>query len=179
MARRGVTTTAGTLPLDEQKQREIAEQFSTFLDRYAQEVPIRHDVVYGYKCLAMLHRQRGEQDGFKKYAANTVAAGRRLIREADQFPALRQHVPGTYYVLAELDYYCGNRSQALNGYVRAREAARKVLMSGDGADDRIERDVHATLAQSHRSIAQLLKLSDRVTALQEYENWRVASFASL
>jgi tetratricopeptide (TPR) repeat protein/tRNA A-37 threonylcarbamoyl transferase component Bud32 len=167
MARRGVPTTAGILPLDDKKRSEIAAQFNSFLGCYADEVPIRYDVVYGYMCLAMLHRENGEEEQFRKYAAKAVTAGERLIREADQFQMSRQHLATTSYDLATLDLYCGNKSQALEGYQRARHYANQLLKSGDAI---YEKDVHATLAKSHFGIAQLLKSSNRLTTLPEYES---------
>jgi tetratricopeptide (TPR) repeat protein len=169
MSLNGVETAQGTLPLSDSRRSEIVKGFTTFLDRYADEVPIRHDVVYGYDCLATLHRVRGEQDEFKKYVARAEAAGRRLIREADRFPALRQHLAGAYFRLALLDFHRGNRAQALVGLRRSSEAARQTLKSGGATDARVECDVHRTLAASHLRIAQVLKITDPAAALQEYE----------
>jgi tetratricopeptide (TPR) repeat protein len=169
MAVNGVETADGTLPVSDRRRNEIVMGFSTFLDRYANEVPIRYPVVCGYNCLATLHRVRGEQDGYKKYAAKMEDAGRRLIREADRFPALRQHLAETLFRLALLDFYRGNTAQALAGFRRSAEAARETLVSGVTTDERIERDVYVTLAFSHRNIGQLLKSTDPGVALQECE----------
>jgi serine/threonine protein kinase/tetratricopeptide (TPR) repeat protein len=169
MALNGVETAARTLPLSDSRRSEIGKGFASFLDRYTDEVPIRHDVVYGYNCLATLHRVLGEQKEFNEYATKTEAAGRRLIREADRFPALRQHLAGTYFRLALLDAQRGNTTQALAGYRHAAQAASQTLKSGHTTDERIERDVHKTLAYSHRSIGEMHRSTDPAAALQECE----------
>ena len=95
LARKGVETTAGTLPLAENVRDEITIEFRTFLDRYADDVPIRHDVVHGYWVLALYQREIGDQKQFEQFADIADALAHRLIREADEYPQSAAARPGS------------------------------------------------------------------------------------
>lgn len=167
LAHRGVETTAGTLPLGDHQRAQITLEFSTFLNRYANEVPIRHDVVYGYSALAQYYRGNAEQEQFELFADKTAACGRRLIREADKYPNSRQHVPGAHYHLATLEKDRGHKEAAIEGYRRAAAAARVLLDSGQAI---LTKDVHECLANSHYWAAALLGARDPSSAVAEYES---------
>jgi tetratricopeptide (TPR) repeat protein/tRNA A-37 threonylcarbamoyl transferase component Bud32 len=165
LARSGVETTAGKLPLSDNLRAQIADEFSTFLDRYADETPVRHDVVYGYYSLALYHRRDGDQVRFKQFADKCDAGARRLLRDVEQYPQLRQHVPTAYYCLAMLDSHRGQKAHAIEGYRRAAAMARQLLNSGQAV---LTKDVHSVLAKSHYRAAALLKKAEPTAAMKEY-----------
>jgi tetratricopeptide (TPR) repeat protein len=167
LARNGVETTAGTLPLTEHRRDQIEEECRTFLDRYAHDVPIRHDVVSGYSAWALYHRENGNQERFEVFADKAETCARRLIHDAEEHPELRQHVPKTHYCLASLQRHRGDKSAAIEGYRRAAAFARKLL---DSDQTILTKDVHACLANSHYAAALLLRNSDVTAAAAEYES---------
>jgi serine/threonine-protein kinase len=166
LVRHGVDTSAGRLPLAEDVRTQIAREFSTFLDRYANEEPIRHDLVYGYCMLALYHRDNGDQVQFEQFADKAELSAQRLLREAEEFPDLRQHVPAAHYHLAMLEKSGGNEAAAIEDYRRAASAARELLKSGKAI---LTYDVHDCLARSHFQAALLLSSSDLASAAEEYE----------
>jgi tetratricopeptide (TPR) repeat protein len=166
MVREGVETSAGTLPLSDSRRAQIALECISFLDRYADEVPIRPDVVYGYSRLANYYRENGDQAQFQLFADKSAACGRRLIREAEGFPNSRQHVPQVHYRLARLDANRGNNAAAIEGYRGTAVAARELLNSGEAI---LTKDVHRCLANSHYHAATMLRYSDPSSAVAEYD----------
>jgi tetratricopeptide (TPR) repeat protein len=167
LAHRGVETSAGKLPMAKELRAQVAQEFSTFLDRYAGEVPIRHDVVYGYSALALYHRDNGDQEQFGHFADKAEICGRRLICEAQDYTQLRQHVPQVLYRFAMLETTRGHKAAAIKHYRRAAAIARELLDSGQAI---LTKDVHGCLANSHYQAALLLRGRDGTLAAAEYES---------
>jgi tetratricopeptide (TPR) repeat protein len=166
IVREGVETSAGTLPLSGSRRAQIALECTSFLDRYADEVPIRPDVVYGYSRLAAYYLEIGDQRQFELFADKSAACGRRLIREAEEYPNSRQHVPQVHYRLAMLEAYRGNETAAIEGYRGTAVSARELLNSGASI---LTKDVHRCLANSHYHAATMLRYSDPSSAVAEYD----------
>jgi tetratricopeptide (TPR) repeat protein len=167
MVREGVETTAGTLPLSDSRRAQIALECISFLDRYADEAPIRRDVIIGYSRLADYYRENDYQEQFELFADKAAACGRRLIREAEEYPDSRQHVPSVHYRLAVLERDRGHKAVAIEGFRRAAAAARELLNSGQVI---ATNELHKCLAESHYHAAWLLRKTDVTAAAAEYES---------
>jgi serine/threonine-protein kinase len=167
MVREGVETTAGTLPLSDSRRAQIALECISFLDRYADEVPIRRDVIIGYSRLADYYHENDDQEQFEFFADKAAACGRRLIREAEEYPESRQHVPAVFFRLAALERDRGHKPAAIEGFRCAAAAARELFDSGQTI---ATNELHNCLAESHYCAAWLLRKTDRTAAAKEFES---------
>ncbi|RIK86700.1 MAG: hypothetical protein DCC67_02485 [Planctomycetota bacterium] len=161
LARDGVDTPLGRLPIEEGMRHDIARKFTAFLDRYADERPIRHDVIFGYALLAELHRKHQEPAAASVCELKALAAAQRFIEELHSRPAAGVHLPSVHFKRAVIKLNRGETSAALDGFRQAVQAAEQYLALNPEVD---ARDVRETLARAHGRSANLLMVGGRNAA---------------
>jgi tetratricopeptide (TPR) repeat protein len=170
LSRDGVETTAGKLPLSDARRREIARQFSEFLDGYADDVPIRPKVIYGYTSLASFYKHQGEQGLSAELSAKAYAAGQRLLHEADHYEKSRRNLARVLYQLAFFDKSQGRTALARQRFRRAAEVAHQQLNSGQAFTGDDEKLLWRDLAGSCSQLGRMQRSRDTRAALVEFDS---------